>query len=76
MSEQASINQENAECTRAVMKLEHTLRKRDAQTVPLQLKVEKLRKSLEETQKYELLTTNQYLPQMELLVEILQTISV
>ncbi len=34
-----------------------------------------LRKTLEETQKYELLTTNQYLPQMELLVEILEDIS-
>ena len=58
------------------MKLEHTPRKRDTLIVPLQLKIELLRKSLEETQKYELLTTNQYLNQMELLVEILQDISV
>jgi hypothetical protein len=43
---------------------------------PLQVKVELLRKSLEVTQKYELLTTNQYLNQMELLVEILQEVSV
>lgn len=43
---------------------------------PLQNKVERMRKSLEEIQKYELLTTNQYLLQMELLVEILQAISV
>ena len=58
------------------MKLELTPRKRDALIVPLQLTIELLRKSLEETQKYELLTTNQYLNQMELLVEILQEISV
>lgn len=58
------------------MKLEHTPRKREAQMVPLQIKIELLRTSLEETQKYELLTTNQYLNQMELLVEILQAFSV
>jgi hypothetical protein len=39
------------------------------------LKLELLRKSLEEVQKYELLTTTQYLDQMELLLEILLFIS-
>ena len=39
------------------------------------LKVELLRKSLEDVQKYELLTTTQYLTQMELLLEILLSIS-
>ena len=39
------------------------------------LKLELLRKSLEEVQKYELLTTTQYLNQMELLLEILLSIS-
>jgi len=58
------------------MKLEYKSRKREAQLTPLQNKVEQMRKSLEEIQKYELLTTNQYLLHMELLVEILQAISV
>lgn len=43
--------------------------------IPLQEKVELLEKSVEEVQKYELLTTNQYLQQMELVLEILQDIS-
>ena len=34
-----------------------------------------LRKSIEETQKYELLTTNQYLIQMELIIEILANLT-
>lgn len=38
-------------------------------------KVELLRTSIEEVQKYELLTTNHYLQQMELLLEILEDIS-
>lgn len=45
------------------------------QEVPLQEKVELLEKSVEEVQKYELLTTNQYLRQMEIVLEILQEIS-
>jgi len=44
--------------------------------IPLQGKVELLRESIGEVQKYELLTTNQYLKQMELLVEILEDVSV
>ena len=43
--------------------------------IPLQEKVELLEKSVEEVQKYELLTTNQYLQKMELVLEILQDIS-
>ena len=58
--------------------MQHELSSREQvqKTISLQVKVELLRKSLEETQKYELLTTNQYLNQMELLVEILQEVSV
>ena len=43
--------------------------------IPLHEKVELLEKSVEEVQKYELLTTNQYLQKMELVLEILQDIS-
>ena len=57
------------------MKLMYPSRQREAHKVPLPVKVELLRKSVEEVQKYELLTTNQYLQQMELLLEILQDIS-
>ena len=58
-----------------LMILEPKSRKREAQLTPLQNKVEQMRKSLEEIQKYELLTTNQYLLHMEQLVEILEAIS-
>ena len=57
------------------MKLEYHSRQLDTQTIPLPVKVELLKKSVEEVQKYELLTTNQYLQQMELILEILQDIS-
>jgi hypothetical protein len=57
------------------MKIEYPSRKREAGNMPLALKVEMLRKSVEEVQKYELLTTNQYLHQMELLLEVLQDIT-
>ena len=57
------------------MKLEYPSRKREAKEVPLAVKVDKLRRSVEEVQKYELLTTNQYLQQMELLLEVLQEIT-
>jgi len=43
--------------------------------IPLQDKLEILRLSIEETQKYELLTTNQYLKQMELVIDILDDLS-
>jgi hypothetical protein len=57
------------------MKLMYPSRQRAAQKIHLPVKVDNLRKSVEEVQKYELLTTNQYLPQMELLLEILRDIS-
>ena len=57
------------------MNLEYPSRQREAQKALLPVKVELLRKSVEEVQKYELLTTNQYLQQMELILEILQDIS-
>jgi hypothetical protein len=43
--------------------------------IPLHVKVELLKNSIEETQKYELLTTNQYILQMEQVIEILEDIS-
>ena len=55
--------------------LEHSLRKSKAHLIPLQDKLEILRICMEETQRYELLTTNQYLKQMALVVDILEDIS-
>ena len=43
---------------------------------PLSDKMEALYKSVAEVQKYELLTTNQYLQQMDLVVSILQDLQV
>jgi hypothetical protein len=43
--------------------------------IPSETKLEILKLLLEETQKYELLTTNQYLPQIELVVGILEGVS-
>ena len=43
--------------------------------VPLRVKVDLLQSSYDKVQKYELLTTNQYIEQMELLVEIIRDIS-
>ncbi len=37
-------------------------------------KIEHLRSSIDEVQKYELLTTNQYLPQIEIVFDILENI--
>ena len=45
------------------------------QEIPLKTKIKLLRKSVEGVQKYELLTTNQYLQQMKLVLEMLQDIS-
>ncbi len=59
-----------------MMRFDHSTRKRQAPLIPLHDKVEQLRASLDEVQKYELLTTNQYLHQMELVLEILDEISV
>ena len=41
----------------------------------LSLKINELNKSVTEVQKYELLTTNQYLQQMELILQILTELS-
>ena len=43
--------------------------------IPLRVKVDLLQSSIETVQKYELLTTNQYIQQMELVVEIIRDIS-
>ena len=48
------------------------LRKRKAPEQELSDKVAALNRSVMEVQKYELLTTNQYLQQMEILVSIIQ----
>lgn len=54
---------------------EPSSRRRKARLIPLQDKLEILELSIEETQKYELLTTNQYLRQMELVIDILDDLS-
>ena len=41
----------------------------------LELKIDELNRSVSEVYKYELLTTNQYLKQMEILLDILDDIS-
>ena len=43
--------------------------------IPPESKLGILKLLIEETQKYELLTTNQYLPQIELVVRILEELS-
>ena len=43
--------------------------------IPSENKLGILKLLIEETQKYELLTTNQYLPQIELVVGILEELS-
>lgn len=55
--------------------LEYSSRKHKTQLIPLQDKLDILRINIEETQKYELLTTNQYLKQIELVVDILEELS-
>ena len=45
------------------------------QSLELSNKVEMFKRSLKKTEKYELLTTNEYLPQMALLIEILTEIT-
>lgn len=45
------------------------------QGTPLSTKIQELNKSVTEVQKYELLTTNQYLQQMEILLQILDNLS-
>lgn len=46
-----------------------------SKSIPPENKLEILKLLIEETQKYELLTTNQYLPQIELVVGILEDLS-
>ena len=43
--------------------------------IPLRVKIDLLQPSLDKVQKYELLTTNQYIEQMELVLEIIRDIS-
>ena len=43
--------------------------------IPLRVKIDLLQSSLDKVQKYELLTTNQYIEQMELVLEIIRDIS-
>ena len=50
------------------------LRNRKAPEGELSEKVDALNRSVMEVQKYELLTTNQYLQQMEILLSIIQDI--
>ena len=50
------------------------LRNRKAPEQELSAKVDALNRSVMEVQKYELLTTNQYLQQMEILLSIIQDI--
>ena len=59
-----------------MMRFGHSTGRGQASLIPLHDKVEQLRARLGEVQKYELLTTNQYLHQMELVLEILDDISV
>ena len=42
----------------------------------LKTKMEQIRKNLDETRRYELLTTNQYLDQMEIILDVLQDLSI
>lgn len=46
----------------------------ESKVIPLGVKIELLKKSVEDVQRYELLTTNQYLQQMELVLAILDDI--
>ena len=46
-----------------------------SKSIPPENRLEILKLLIEETQKYELLTTNQYLPQIELVVGILEELS-
>jgi hypothetical protein len=50
-------------------------RKGKADLISLKDKIEILRINIDETQKYELLTTNQYLKHFELMVSILEDLS-
>ena len=47
----------------------------EADIIPLSVKIDLLKSSIDKVQKYELLTTNQYVQQMELVVGIIRDIS-
>ena len=54
--------------------LERLMGRDQPQEEPLSEKMEALNRSVSEVQKYELLTTNQYLQQMDIIVSILHDI--
>ncbi len=54
--------------------LERLIGRTQPKEEPVSEKMEALYKSIDEVQKYELLTTNQYLQQMDLIVDILKDI--
>ena len=54
--------------------LERLMGRAQPEEEPLSEKMEALHRSVAEVQKYELLTTNQYLQQMDLIVDILRDI--
>ena len=56
--------------------LERLIGRTQPREEPLSEKMETLYRSVSEVQKYELLTTNQYLKQMNIIVSILQDIQV
>ncbi len=56
--------------------LERLMGRDQPQEEPLSEKMEALSRSVSEVQKYELLTTNQYLQQMDIIVSILHDIQV
>ncbi len=56
--------------------LERLMGRNQPQEEPLSEKMEALHRSVSEVQKYELLTTNQYLQQMDIIVSILHDIQV
>ena len=55
--------------------LSYENKEQGAKVSSLELKIDELNRSVSEVYKYELLTTNQYLKQMALLLEILDDIS-
>ena len=54
--------------------LERLIGRTQPKEVPISDKMEALYRSVDEVQKYELLTTNQYLQQMDIIVDILRDI--
>jgi guanylate kinase len=56
--------------------LERLMGRKQPDEQPLSKKMEALHRSVSEVQKYEILTTNQYLKQMDIIVSILNDIQV